>query len=846
MPIVRIPEENKKWTQPNDGDLSGILYGTFNMDLNLKKGKATLSPRLRVRTDSDDDADLQKPTAAVRDEGYTTLTFNDSESVTAQETDPISVFFRQDGLKMYILGQTGNDVNEYNLSSAWDVTSATFVQNFATGFTTPKGLFFKHDGLKMYVQQTNTDTIQEYNLSTAWNISTAVAGGSISTAGQDANGGQIFFRPNGLTVYMLGDANTDVFQYTLSTAWDITTAVFLQSFSVTAQDAGMDGITFKSDGLTMYTSGGSNDKIYEYYLTTPWDISTATFVQGFSISANDNDPNGLFMKLDDNQIFMVGGQNDSVYNYTLGKDVRWWVLANNAIFKSNDETVSGFTQEAPTIPLTNIDHITSDLAIHERKVWASSRTGLNYTFGDSWTLLTPGGNFLTDDVPHPLHVFNRLLLVGNNNLVHQVDRNGFLIESRIIFPPIYQIRCIRSTPGRIWFAMKNLVGGKAAVGEWDGFSDTFLNIHEIEGNIAFALGVKDGVPYTISSAGILFKHNGSTFAPEAYLPVFSEDMYQISPSSRVRALWEDVSTYQFLVSANGMEVIDDQLHIQLSGAISGANNQIFENMPSGIWCYDPDIGLYHRYSFSKYKTTDTVKDYGTSIIERTGFLVKLPNELDGLFLTGATILTIASGTPLHIIATKDDTEAFTTPKRGNFITTQIHTSDVQETWDKLWAKYRKFRDSNTKIAFKIRSGLDDNFNFPFDATITWVSGTSFTSTDVNFANVVAGNEIFVSSGDGAGATAHVVTNTLLTGTYTIILDETVGTVGAATTSRVKVNNWRRFKTLDSSLTTTTNDDMALNETSNWIQFKVELRGIKDDPELHEMIISTKGNIKGTV
>jgi len=52
-------------------------------------------------------------------------------SVAAQETNPSGMFFKPDGTKMYVIGFTGDDVNEYDLSTAWDITTASYLQNFS-------------------------------------------------------------------------------------------------------------------------------------------------------------------------------------------------------------------------------------------------------------------------------------------------------------------------------------------------------------------------------------------------------------------------------------------------------------------------------------------------------------------------------------------------------------------------------------------------------------------------------------------------------------------------------------------------------------------------------------------
>jgi hypothetical protein len=60
---------------------------------------------------------------------------------TGQETDPDGVALNNDGSKLFILG-TNNGVGEYDLSTAWDLSTASYVDSFSHGIDNPKGLFF--------------------------------------------------------------------------------------------------------------------------------------------------------------------------------------------------------------------------------------------------------------------------------------------------------------------------------------------------------------------------------------------------------------------------------------------------------------------------------------------------------------------------------------------------------------------------------------------------------------------------------------------------------------------------------------------------------------------------------
>jgi hypothetical protein len=88
---------------------------------------------------------------------------------------------------MYVIGYTGDDVNEYDLGTAWDITTASYLQNFSVSAQeiTPQGVFFKPDGTKMYVVGSVGDDVNEYDLSTAWDITTSSYLQNFSVAAQE-------------------------------------------------------------------------------------------------------------------------------------------------------------------------------------------------------------------------------------------------------------------------------------------------------------------------------------------------------------------------------------------------------------------------------------------------------------------------------------------------------------------------------------------------------------------------------------------------------------------------------------------------------------------------------------
>ena len=208
------------------------------------------------------------------------------------------LFIKPDGLKMYVVSDVLDTILEYDLSTAWDITTASYLQSFsvATQETTPKSVFFKPDGTKMYVVGPTSDSIHEYDLTTAWDVSSSDFLQSFSINAQEAGPSGLFIKPDGLELYVAGTSGDGVDQYTLSTAWDISTMTHTRHLSLATEDTAPVGLFFKEDGTKMFMYGLVDDAINMYALSTAWDISTATFTGSTNLRVLDTNINGIFFK----------------------------------------------------------------------------------------------------------------------------------------------------------------------------------------------------------------------------------------------------------------------------------------------------------------------------------------------------------------------------------------------------------------------------------------------------------------------------------------------------------------------------------------------------------------------
>ena len=64
---------------------------------------------------------------------------------------------------MFIVGTSGKTLNEYTLSTGFDVSTAIFVRSFSfCSRNQPRGVAFNTDGTKMFIVGTTGDDVNEY------------------------------------------------------------------------------------------------------------------------------------------------------------------------------------------------------------------------------------------------------------------------------------------------------------------------------------------------------------------------------------------------------------------------------------------------------------------------------------------------------------------------------------------------------------------------------------------------------------------------------------------------------------------------------------------------------------
>jgi sugar lactone lactonase YvrE len=270
-----------------------------------------------------------------------------SFSVATQATGPFGMDFKPDGTMFFICDLTTDTIYKYNLSTAWDLSTASYASvsklvGSPGPVVSPFSVRFKPDGTKMYISDVSSpSTIYEWDLSTAWDITTASYNSvSLNVSSQDNSPLGIFFNNDGTKMYVVGLGTDTIYQYDFTTAWDLSTASYAsKSLSVLSQDTTPRSGYLSTSGTTLFVLGAANDTIYKYTLSTADDISTASYDSvSFSVTSQENNPSDFIFKSDGTKMYVVGGTNDTVYQYTTGSSALATITYPSSVIWSGGTT----------------------------------------------------------------------------------------------------------------------------------------------------------------------------------------------------------------------------------------------------------------------------------------------------------------------------------------------------------------------------------------------------------------------------------------------------------------------------------------------------------------------------
>jgi len=230
-------------------------------------------------------ADLPTPTASgdvalVGGDTYVTDQSGVKVDINQLDTNSIERFFSgssradgiafvPDGTRFVICSTGGNDVEQFDCSTPYDITTATETDRFTV--SEARDLRWNNNGTKLVVATDTTDILQ-YNLSTPYDIGTATQGPTLTTSISDHDG--LDFNPNGTKIYTCSFSLDHFTQASLASPFDPTTAGSFSTVSVNFRPAAMK---WSIDGRRLIFTDVVAGQIVQADATSPFSIGSVDF-----------------------------------------------------------------------------------------------------------------------------------------------------------------------------------------------------------------------------------------------------------------------------------------------------------------------------------------------------------------------------------------------------------------------------------------------------------------------------------------------------------------------------------------------------------------------------------------
>ena len=261
--------------------------------------------------------------------GLRSAVLENTEDFSAQTTSGMGVAISDDGTKFFVLGRSEKAIFEYSLSTPYDISTKVYVDSFSVAgqaTSLPDRFIFSDSGSKLFLLDSNIDTIFQYSLSTAYDISTmSYDNKSLLTTSVDNSPYTIAVNNNGTKLYLYGYQNNAIQTYSM-TANDISTAVNISE--IFSFDSLRD-FAFNNDGSIIYIEDG-NQVMHQRSLTTFFDITTINSFDDSSTIIDTSLNHGLAFNSLYNA-FYIGSlnSNGNVYQYSLPSDNTITEIFNN-------------------------------------------------------------------------------------------------------------------------------------------------------------------------------------------------------------------------------------------------------------------------------------------------------------------------------------------------------------------------------------------------------------------------------------------------------------------------------------------------------------------------------------
>jgi hypothetical protein len=332
-----------------------------------------------------------------------------------------------------------------------------------------------------------------------------------------------------------------------------------------------------------------------------------------------------------------------------------------------------------------------------------------------------------------------LYIVDFGNKVYRVTPTGTVTKTgagTLDFSATnYEITCAVTNSNRSFIGTWDKTGEEAVIIEWDmsPSASTANKLHPIGAKAVRCIAIWNDTPIAILSNGRVKYFNGSSFVD------FDKSMQF--------PITDDAELSEEFIHPNGWAIIDDLPHFLVTGRVEGTSGLVATKsatyqMPSGVWCLDLSIGLYHRFALGT--GLNTQEDYGKMNLANVGALYSLQKTASKFLASYEYYLDDESGTR-SVLSYHD---ASNTQNGRGFLITPF-AFGLRKMWKnvELW---HKTLATGEKIRVFYRSKKQEALS----QSGVWASTTQFNITGTNLG-IVSGDVAFIKMGNGSGQLLRV-------------------------------------------------------------------------------------------
>lgn len=352
------------------------------------------------------------------------------------------------------------------------------------------------------------------------------------------------------------------------------------------------------------------------------------------------------------------------------------IVTSTGIFLLLSDLSSATLNVTSGVPLPGT---TGDGCYFNNLIYVSASTAIKTWNGTAWTSVITS---LTAGAYHSMTVFESLnyLSVADANTVKLYNTSNSL-QATLTIPSQYQVTWMVYRASNLYIGTKNLASGAAKMFVWNGTGTAAQAAYGIDAEWMFSGCEYDNSIAVVSSNGQVLRFNGGGFDEICNFPIYNRNRK-----------WTDGTSSP--VTRRASIASGKKLYINISGNVAEFPYYLL-NQPSGLWCYDPNIGLYHKSghsgnvligtsnNVSSVNTTTNVFTMATAFETQTGEIV-LTNanggNIGGLDANTVYFAIRVSSTTLKLARTYADAIAGTevditssgssvailTPKRSDF------------------------------------------------------------------------------------------------------------------------------------------------------------------------------------